>query len=86
MTKTFYFVVVFALAVLSSCREKDQRFCDCLKAGEELNVFSSKMMTGEVTKEQDAKLQQLMRKKAQVCEPYQTMKGPELLENKEGCK
>jgi hypothetical protein len=86
MKKSTFLVGVLSLVVLSSCKEKDQRFCDCLNAGEELNAFSSKMMTGEVTKEQDAKLQQLMRKKAQVCAPYQKMKGPEMLKKKEGCE
>lgn len=86
MKKSTYFVVVLALFVFFSCREKDQRFCDCLKAGEELNAFSSRMLTGKVTKVQDAKLQQLMRKKAGICEPYQKMKGPEMLEKKAGCE
>jgi hypothetical protein len=86
MKKNTFLVGVLSLVVLSSCKEKDPRFCDCLNVGEELNAFSSKMMTGEVTKEQDAKLQQLMRKKAQVCAPYQKMKGPEMLKKKEGCE
>ena len=86
MKKNNFIVMAPLLVVFSSCKEKDQRFCDCLKAGEELNAFSSKMMTGVVTKEQDAKLQQLKQKKAQVCAPYQKMKGPEMLEKKEGCE
>lgn len=45
--------------MLSSCNTKDEQFCKCLKAGEELNDFSSKLFSGDITAEKAEKLKGL---------------------------
>ena len=57
-----------------------------MQAGEELNEFSAKMLTEEVTKEKATKMQQLKDAKKKECANYQTMMGDEMLKRKAECK
>ena len=68
-----------------SCSSKDEQFCKCLNAGEELNDYSAKMMTEEVTQEKANKMQQLKDAKKKECVDYQTMMGDEMLKRKAEC-
>jgi hypothetical protein len=76
-------LVVF---VAFSCKESDPQFCECMKAGEELNAFSAELLNGDITAEKDRKLQDLKQRKKQACKNYQTMNGSEMLEKKAGCE
>lgn len=73
------------IAVLVACSSKDEQFCKCLKAGEELNEYSNKMLTEEVTQEKADKLKALKDTKKKECADYQTMKGDEMLKRKAEC-
>ena len=79
-------VILISLVIFASCSSKDEQFCECLNAGEELNNASAKMLTGEVTKEDAAALKKLKDKKKKACVNYQTMNGDEMLKRKEKCK
>lgn len=79
-------VVIPLIIFLSSCNSKDEQFCKCLKAGEELNDFSSTLMNGEITTEKSLKLKELRTVKTRECEDYKTMNGPELLKRKAECQ
>lgn len=79
-------LIISTICLLSACNSKDEQFCDCLKAGEELNVFSSDLMQGKITKEKADKLKKLKSLKADACKDYQTMSGPEMLEKKAACQ
>jgi hypothetical protein len=72
--------------MLAACSSKDEQFCKCLNAGEELNDYSAKMLTEEVTKEKANKMQQLKEAKKKECVDYQTMMGDEMLKRKAECK
>ena len=72
--------------MLSACSSKDEQFCKCLKAGEELNDYSSKLFSGEITTEKAEKLKSLKEVKKKECVDYQMMSGKEMLEKKASCK
>ncbi len=72
--------------MLSACNSKDEQFCKCLKAGEELNDFSSKLFSAEITSEKAEKLKGLKEVKKKECVDYQMMSGKEMLEKKTSCK
>ena len=80
MKKTLFFVSV--LAIISSCTSKDNQFCTCLKAGEELNAHSVQLFDGNISKEKAEKQQKLIEAKKEACKNYETMTGPEMLERK----
>lgn len=82
MKKVFLFV---ALASLVSCSSKDEQFCKCMQAGEELNEYSAKMLSEEVTSEKAAKMKELKEIKKKECVDYQTMMGEEMLKKKANC-
>ncbi len=80
-----YFFASAFVFLLFSCSHKDEQFCDCLKAGEELNEYSSKLFDEVITPEIQKKMQELKAKKTTACKNYQKMGGPEMLELKENC-
>lgn len=77
---------ISAILLLTACNSKDEQFCKCMKAGEELNDFSSKLFQEEVTEDKAKKLKSLKDNKKKECADYQTMKGEEMLQKKEACK
>jgi hypothetical protein len=79
------FLFIAALLIFSSCDSKDEQFCKCMQAGEELNAFSSALFEEEVTAEKAEKLKVLKTKQKKECADYQTMKGEEMLQRKEKC-
>ena len=72
--------------MLGACSSKDEQFCKCLKAGEELNDFSPKLFNGDITSEKAEKLKGLKSVKKKECADYQIMSGKEMLEKKASCK
>jgi hypothetical protein len=79
-------LLLIALPILlAACSSKDEQFCKCLNAGEELNDYSAKMLTEEVTVEKANKMQQLKAAKKKECADYQAMMGDELLKRKAEC-
>lgn len=79
-------LIISSILILSACNSKDEQFCECLKAGEELNVFSSSLLQEEITKEKSDKLKNLKKLKTEACKDYQTMDGPEMLKKKAECQ
>jgi len=80
-------IILFtSLILLSSCSSKDEQFCNCLKAGDKLNSFSSNMFYKEITPKLEKEMQLLRATKASACKDYLTMDGEKMLEFKEECK
>lgn len=79
-------LIISTILILSACNSKDEQFCECLKAGEELNVYSSSLLQEEITKEKSDKLKNLKKLKTEACKDYQTMDGPEMLKKKAECQ
>lgn len=83
MKKKLFFVGT--LVILSSCGSKDNQFCSCLKAGDELNAHSVQLFDGNISKEKAEKQQKLIKAKKEACKNYETMTGPEMLKRKKEC-
>ncbi len=82
--KSLYLITT--VLILSACNSKDEQFCKCLKAGEELNDFSSKLFQEDITSEKAEKMNGLKEAKKKECVDYQLMSGKEMLEKKASCK
>ena len=82
MKKTLFPVLIL---LLTACSSKDEQFCKCLNAGEELNTYSNKLLTEEVTHEKADKLKALKATKKKECADYQSMMGDEMLKRKAEC-
>ena len=80
--------IIFFSSILTmiSCSSKDEQFCKCLKTGEELNSFSSKLFHKEITPALQKKMKNLRSAKDKACKNYQTMKGEKMMELKSQCK
>jgi hypothetical protein len=79
-------IFLSSILIVVSCSSKDEQFCKCLKAGDELNAFSSKLFDKEITPKMQKEMQKLRSTKASACKNYQTMDGKKMLELKEECK
>lgn len=71
---------------LYSCSNRDEAFCDCMKAGEELNNFAQKLMEQEATESEAKELKSLRDNKKEACKAYETMDGPTMIEKKKACE
>jgi uncharacterized membrane protein YheB (UPF0754 family) len=78
--------LVFIFLLISCSSEKDEQFCNCLKAGQELNDFSSRLFSEEITEAKAKQLKELKAKQKKECVDYQTMSGEEMLQKKSECK
>jgi hypothetical protein len=80
--------IIFLSSILIgvSCSSKDQQFCDCLKSGDSLNTFSSKLFDKEITPNLQKQLQKLKSTKASACKDYQIMSGEKMLKLKAECE
>ena len=79
-------ILITSILVLNAYNSRDEQFCKCLKAGEELNDFSSELFNAEITSEKAEKLKGLKEVKKKECANYQMMSGKEMLEKKASCK
>lgn len=85
MKNIFGFTI--CLVFLSACSSgKDEQFCECLKAGEKLNAFSTQMFERDITKEDADQLKKLKETKKAACVNYQAMTGDEMLKRKSECQ
>lgn len=82
MKKTF---VLAGLALLFSCSQRDEQFCECLEIGNQLNEFSSTILSDGPSVESAQKLNEIKSKKQKACEGYLTMDGPEMIRKKAAC-
>ncbi|GAB5416946.1 MAG: hypothetical protein Crog4KO_18130 [Crocinitomicaceae bacterium] len=78
------------MAILWACSsdggEKDEQFCKCMKAGDELNKFSAELFERQPTAEDAKKMKELKSKSKKECSDYYTMSGEEMLKRKKACK
>lgn len=72
--------------MLCACTGRDEAFCRCLEAGEELNVQSEKMLKDSSNPAERKKYHDLKRQKEKVCRSFQTMDGPTMIEKKRACE
>jgi len=79
-------IIITSLLALTACNSKDQKFCECLKAGEQLNNFSSTLFNNDITPEMKRKMERLKKEKNDACKDYELMSGDKMLELKKACE
>ena len=79
-------IFLSSILIVISCSSKDDQFCKCLKAGDVLNAFSSKLFDKEITPNLQKQLQKLKSTKASACKDYQIMSGEKMLKLKAECE
>lgn len=85
MKKYIFFATLSTFFV--ACSQKDEAFCECLKANDALNEETIRLMESEeVLGQDDSELKSLREAKDKVCAPYETMGGEELRKLQEACK
>jgi uncharacterized membrane protein len=80
-----YLFLIPALTLLISCSSKDEKFCDCLDAGEKLNNFSTTLFDKDITSEMKKEMEALKKDKQEKCKAYEMMSGEKMLELKKEC-
>ena len=77
---------LFALLILASCSNKDEQFCTCLAAGEELNEFTQQFFDKTPSSEEAKKVSDLKEAKTVACKDYQMMSGDIMRQKKADCE
>lgn len=75
--------LIFALSL--SCSQRDNKFCECISAGEKLNNFSQELLERGAEKQDEAKIQSLRAAKDSACADFYTMGGDAMREKKKEC-
>lgn len=83
-------LLAIAVVAMSSCSGeedvKDDQFCECLQATEDLNEVSSTLMEGGITVESQNKVKELRAKKDKLCKKYSKLSGAENKKKKKLCE
>ena len=77
-------IIIVALFFVS-CSGGDNQFCECMNAGEELNNYSSELLSNGVENVNEREMNKLRSKKDSLCSPYELMGGDDLSALKESC-
>jgi len=75
--------LIFSLSL--SCSQRDNKFCECISAGEKLNNFSQELLERVAEKQDEAKIQSLRAAKDSACADFYTMGGDAMREKKKEC-
>lgn len=78
--------IISALILLSSCSNKSEEFCNCLKTTEKLNIETSKVLEDGPSEKSKAELKRLRSLKMDACKKFETMGKPQLLKLQEECE
>ena len=82
------YLLCFGLSIITfSCSQADEKFCDCIKTSDSLNLLSEKVLSDEkynLSAIEEGKKMKARKKK--VCAAYENMLGEEMLELKINCK
>jgi len=80
------FITLGFVFLLFSCSEAEDKLCDCIKVGDELNEKTHDILQGEPTEKSVKELKALRSKKDKVCKDFKDMSGKELMRRKETCE
>ncbi len=73
--------------ILSSCTDKvDNRFCECLKATEDMDEITSNFMGGDVSEEEWKEVKEISKIMNSTCKDYVEISMEEELRLKEQCE
>lgn len=80
-------IFVFGLGfALFSCSEAEDKLCDCIKVGDDLNKKTHQVLQGNPTEKMVTELKELRKKKKKACKDFEEMSGKELMKRKETCE
>ena len=83
--KNIWIPGLLVAAVTLSCSQRDNKFCECISAGEKLNNFSQELLERGAEKQDEAKIQSLRAAKDSACADFYTMGGDAMREKKKEC-
>ena len=83
--KNIWILGLFVAVIAVSCSKRDDKFCDCMEAGEKLNNFSKELLDRGAKQEDEVKIQELRAAKDSACVDYYTMGGDAMREKKKEC-
>lgn len=72
--------------VLFSCAEAEDKLCNCIKVGDELNEKTHEIITNGATEKSANELKALRKKQDKICKEFKNMNGAELMKRKETCE
>jgi len=78
-------ILIAGLVVLTACKPKDEKFCQCMQVSKQLNEATQDGISNGADKEMVDKIKSLREEKSRICADYEMMGGPELLEKKAAC-
>ena len=79
-------LVVCSALLMYACSSKDDQFCECMSAGEELSEFGAQFMEESPTEEETAEWEELRAAQSTACIDYQEMSGDEMRQRKDECE
>jgi hypothetical protein len=79
-----YFLILSTI-LLNACTNKDEKFCECLKASEIFEAINRDVLKGNRNENTIEKAKTLKKKKEIACADYLLMDGKEMLKKKKVC-
>ena len=80
------YISIITLLILTSCSNKDEQFCKCLTAGEELNEYTQQFFDKLPSSKEESKVSELKETKKAACKDYQMMSGDIMRQKKAECE
>lgn len=79
-------IVAFGcMFLLFACSEAEDKLCDCIKVGDDLNKKTHQILQGNPTEKSVKELKALRKKQTKACKDFKDMSGKELMRRKETC-
>ncbi|MDG1147407.1 MAG: hypothetical protein P8N52_03780 [Crocinitomicaceae bacterium] len=79
-------ITLLTLLLLVSCSGKDEQFCQCLSAGEQLNAYTQQFLDKTPSAEETNTVNELKKAKTEACKTYQMMRGDIMRQKKAACE
>lgn len=77
-------VVIIALFFVS-CNGGDKTFCECVEVGDALSNKTQEFFNRAPNEQENKEIQELKKKKNELCKPYQEMGGDQLRTLQKDC-
>ncbi|MDX2359412.1 MAG: hypothetical protein QNK23_01305 [Crocinitomicaceae bacterium] len=81
-----YILITLSILIITACSSKDDQFCECMTAGEELSIYGEQFMERGPSEEEVKKWEELRTTQSTACLDYQEMSGDEMRQRKEECE
>jgi hypothetical protein len=79
-------ISLFALLFFTACSSKDEQFCQCLNAGQELNRYTQQFFDRMPSSYEEERVKELKGIKSNACKDYQLMSGKIMRQKKVECE